>query len=58
MLLLNYLARMGRETGLVAGLAMSVSWDTLQSCASLEQPINRILFNRHLAANLCRSIGR
>lgn len=58
MLLLNYLARMGSEAGLVAGLTMSVSWDTLQSCASLEQPINRLLFNRHLAANLCRSISK
>ncbi|KAI1897230.1 hypothetical protein AGOR_G00081130 [Albula goreensis] len=58
MLLLNYLARKGSEAGLVAGLTMSVSWDTLESCASLEQPINRLLFNRHLTGNLCRAISR
>uniref|UniRef100_A0A8C7G6U6 Phospholipase ABHD3 n=1 Tax=Oncorhynchus kisutch TaxID=8019 RepID=A0A8C7G6U6_ONCKI len=58
MLLLNYLARKGSEAGLVAGLTMSVSWDTLESCASLEQPINRLIFNRHLASNLCQAINR
>lgn len=58
MLLLNYLARMGNEAGLVAGLTMSASFDTLQSCASLEEPINRLLFNRHLTGNLCRAIDR
>ncbi|XP_066554583.1 phospholipase ABHD3 isoform X2 [Amia ocellicauda] len=58
MLLLNYLARKGSEAGLLAGLTMSVSWDTLESCASLEQPINRLLFNRHLTGNLRRTITR
>uniref|UniRef100_A0A4W5RAZ3 Phospholipase ABHD3 n=2 Tax=Hucho hucho TaxID=62062 RepID=A0A4W5RAZ3_9TELE len=54
MLLLNYLARKGSEAGLVAGLTMSVSWDTLESCASLEQPINRLIFNRHLTCHSLR----
>ncbi|XP_041950910.1 protein ABHD1-like isoform X4 [Alosa sapidissima] len=58
MLLLNYLARKGQEAGLLAGVTMSVSWDTLESCASLEQPINWLLFNRHLTGNLCRAIKR
>ncbi|XP_064195344.1 phospholipase ABHD3-like isoform X4 [Anguilla rostrata] len=58
MLLLNYLARKGSEAGLLAGLTMSVSWDTMESCASLEKPINRLLFNRHLTGNLCRAISR
>ncbi|KAL2082190.1 hypothetical protein ACEWY4_022008 [Coilia grayii] len=58
MLLLNYLARKGKEAGLVAGVTMSVSWNTLESCASLEQPINWLLFNRHLTRNLCRAIQR
>ncbi|MBN3318605.1 ABHD3 Phospholipase, partial [Atractosteus spatula] len=58
MLLLNYLARKGNEAGLLAGLTMSVSWDTLESCASLERPLNKVLFNWHLAANLCRAVNR
>ncbi|XP_030638044.1 phospholipase ABHD3-like [Chanos chanos] len=58
MLLLNYLARRGKESGLLAGLAMSVSWDTFESSASLEQPINKLLFNRHLTSNLCRAIKK
>ncbi|XP_023662780.1 protein ABHD1-like isoform X1 [Paramormyrops kingsleyae] len=57
-LLLNYMARKGSEADIQAGITMSVSWDTLESCASLEQPINRLLFNRHLAGNLCRTIKR
>lgn len=58
MLLLNYLARRGQDAGLLAGVTMSVSWDTLESSASLEQPINWLLFNRHLTGNLCRAIKR
>ncbi|KAG7461097.1 hypothetical protein MATL_G00206320 [Megalops atlanticus] len=58
MLLLNYLARKGNEAELLAGLTLSVSWDTLESCASLERPINWLLFNRHLTGNLCRAINR
>ncbi|KAL4630460.1 protein ABHD1-like isoform X1 [Arapaima gigas] len=57
-LLLNYLARKGSEADLLAGITMSVSWDTLESCASLEQPINKLLFNRHLTSNLCKAINR
>ncbi|XP_063079011.1 phospholipase ABHD3-like isoform X2 [Engraulis encrasicolus] len=58
MLLLNYLARMGKEAGLVGGMVMSVSWNTLESSQSLEQPINWLLFNRHLTRNLCRAIQK
>ncbi|KAI4885331.1 hypothetical protein NFI96_007322 [Prochilodus magdalenae] len=58
MLLLNYLARKGRESKMIAGLTLSVSWDSFESSASLEQPINKLLFNRHLTSNLCRAINR
>ncbi|XP_076872599.1 phospholipase ABHD3-like isoform X2 [Brachyhypopomus gauderio] len=58
MLLLNYLARKGQEAKVIAALVMSVSWDSFESSASLEQPINKLLFNRHLTSNLCRAINR
>ncbi|KAG2468671.1 ABHD3 Phospholipase, partial [Polypterus senegalus] len=57
-LLLNYLARMGRKSGLLAAFTVSVSWNTVESCASLEKPLNKILFNYHLASNLCQAITR
>uniref|UniRef100_A0A668ARF3 Abhydrolase domain containing 1 n=1 Tax=Myripristis murdjan TaxID=586833 RepID=A0A668ARF3_9TELE len=58
MLLLNYLARKGSESGLVAGITLSVAWNTVESTASLEQPINWLLFNRHLTVNLCQAVNR
>ncbi|OXB55568.1 hypothetical protein ASZ78_005117 [Callipepla squamata] len=58
MQLLNYLARMGHEAGLVAAMAISPSWDPMETMVSLEQPLNTWLFNRHLAAGLRYLIRR
>uniref|UniRef100_A0A8C6SR63 Phospholipase ABHD3 n=1 Tax=Neogobius melanostomus TaxID=47308 RepID=A0A8C6SR63_9GOBI len=58
MLLLNYLAKKGLESGLVAGFTISVPWDAQKSCDSMEEPLNFLLFNRHLANGLCGAVNR
>ncbi|KAL7872508.1 hypothetical protein SRHO_G00074910 [Serrasalmus rhombeus] len=58
MLLLNYLARKGQDSKMIAALTLSVCWDSFESSISLEQPINKLLFNRHLTRNLCSAINR
>ncbi|KAI5614984.1 phospholipase ABHD3, partial [Silurus asotus] len=58
MLLLNYLARKGSDSKMIAGLTMSVIWNSFESSRSLEEPINKLLFNRHLTNNLCHTINR
>ncbi|XP_075770629.1 protein ABHD1 [Pelodiscus sinensis] len=57
-LVLTYLAQRGCHTGLVAAMTVSVPWDALETSHSLEQPLNRLLFNRHLTADLLRIITR
>lgn len=58
MLLLNYLARKGTESGMVAGLTISVPWDALKSSNSMEEPLNWLLFNKYLTNGLCRAVIR
>ncbi|XP_077443865.1 phospholipase ABHD3-like [Stigmatopora argus] len=58
MLLLNYLGRKGGESGLIAGLTVSVPWDALKSAESMEEPLNCFLFNRHLTRGLCEAVVR
>ncbi|XP_051265672.1 phospholipase ABHD3-like isoform X1 [Dicentrarchus labrax] len=58
MLLLNYLARKRTESGLVAGFTISVPWDALKSAASVEEPLNWLLFNKYLTNGLCRAVIR
>uniref|UniRef100_A0A3B1J2W5 Phospholipase ABHD3 n=1 Tax=Astyanax mexicanus TaxID=7994 RepID=A0A3B1J2W5_ASTMX len=58
MLLLNYLARKGKESKMIAGLTMSVVWNSMDSSESLEQPINKLIFNRHLASGLCVAVKK
>ncbi|CAL9692405.1 unnamed protein product [Knipowitschia caucasica] len=55
-MLLNYLANKGAESGLVAGFTISVAWDVQKSCDSMEKPLNLLLFNRRLARGLCETV--
>uniref|UniRef100_A0A3Q3WRT8 Phospholipase ABHD3 n=1 Tax=Mola mola TaxID=94237 RepID=A0A3Q3WRT8_MOLML len=58
MLLLNYLARKGTESGMVAGLTISVPWNAHKSSDSMEEPLNWLLFNKYLTRGLCRAVIR
>ncbi|CAG09160.1 unnamed protein product, partial [Tetraodon nigroviridis] len=58
MLLLNYLGRKGKESGMVAGLTISVPWDAQKSTDSMEEPLNWLLFNKYLTNGLCRGVIR
>jgi len=58
MILLNYLAGKRTESGMVAGITISVAWDALKSTNSMEEPINWLLFNKYLTRGLCRAVTR
>ncbi|XP_024660969.2 phospholipase ABHD3-like [Maylandia zebra] len=58
MVLLNYLARKHTESGLVAGITISVPWDALKFSSSMEEPLNWLLFNRHITKSLHQILNR
>ncbi|XP_057309633.1 phospholipase ABHD3-like isoform X2 [Hydractinia symbiolongicarpus] len=53
MVLTNYMAQVGSPKARVVGaLVISAPWDSFKSTASLEKPLNWLIYNRHLANNL------
>ena len=57
-ILTNYLSKLGphnRDVGLIGAMTVSVPWDIFKSTESLEEPLNYLLFNRHLT-NLLHGI--
>ena len=51
-ILSNYCVNLGDRTGLEAAFTVSVAWNLFESCASLEKPINQLLFNSFLCNGL------
>ncbi|XP_038665135.1 phospholipase ABHD3 isoform X2 [Scyliorhinus canicula] len=58
MLLLNYLSKTGQQTPLKAAVVFSIGWDVFECTASLEKPLNWILFNYYLTNCLQASVNR
>ncbi|KAK2557846.1 Phospholipase ABHD3 [Acropora cervicornis] len=60
LIFMNYLNEFGDtdSSGLVGVMAVSVAWNCMESCQSLEQPINSFLFNKHLTRNLVGMLHR
>ncbi|KAI8497337.1 Phospholipase abhd3 [Branchiostoma belcheri] len=56
MILFNYLARLGEDCGLVAAMVVGMPWDANRTGESLEQPLNRLIFNRNLVQQLRRDL--
>ncbi|XP_023930541.1 protein ABHD1-like, partial [Lingula anatina] len=56
MLVFNYIAKMGRDCPLLAGMTISVAFNVFESTKSLEQPLNHLLFNRTLTSSLREAI--
>jgi len=53
MILFSYLAKMGRDCGMLAGMCVSMAWNVFESVETLERPgINKHILNRTLARGL------
>ena len=53
MILFNYLAKSGKDCGMLAGMCVSMAWNVFESVTSLEKPgINKHVLNRILAKGL------
>ncbi|XP_078665990.1 phospholipase ABHD3-like [Branchiostoma floridae x Branchiostoma belcheri] len=57
-ILFNYVAKLGKDCGLVAAMVVSVSWNVFEGTRSLEETVNKLLFNRYLAKGLTTNLRR
>lgn len=55
----NYLAKHSEQSNkiLTAAKIISVPWDVVKGCASIEKPILNSLLGRHLASSLCKTLS-
>ncbi|XP_002736227.1 phospholipase ABHD3-like [Saccoglossus kowalevskii] len=58
MILVNYLAKTGRDCGLQAAMVISTAWNIFKSTDSLETPLNYFLFNHFLTRLLRDAVLR
>lgn len=58
MILFHHLAKSGVNSGLVAGMTVSVPWNPFESLKTLCTPLNKALFNRRLAKKLVEMAER
>ncbi|XP_077989793.1 phospholipase ABHD3-like [Glandiceps talaboti] len=56
MILMNYLAKTGEESGLMAAMVISTIWNVFKTTESLETSINKVLFNKMLTSKLLEDI--
>ncbi|XP_062849533.1 phospholipase ABHD3 isoform X2 [Trichomycterus rosablanca] len=58
MMLANYLGRKGEATCLKGAVVFSAGWDVFKCTASLEKPLDRLIFNSYLTGCLQASVHR
>ncbi|XP_018613203.1 phospholipase ABHD3 [Scleropages formosus] len=58
MMLANYLGRKEQDTCLRGVVVFSAGWDVFECTASLEKPLDRLLFNSYLTSCLQASVDR
>lgn len=57
MILFNYLAKTGKDCGLMAGMIISVAWNVFESINTIEAPgLNKHVLNRILAKGLVENV--
>ncbi|XP_035660309.1 phospholipase ABHD3-like [Branchiostoma floridae] len=56
MILFNYLAKHGENCGLVAAMVVGMPWEANKTGDSLQQPLNRLVFNKNLVRQLRRDL--